>query len=81
MCAKIVKYTSEPTRLPTVSLALPTVWFHAPSCLAGSSLVTAPEEEAEMPGALRVAWERSSSTAALSFFASPAFYIVYQYMT
>jgi len=33
----------------------------------------APDEEREAPGTLTVAWERSSSTAALSLFASPAF--------
>ena len=34
----------------------------------------APEDEAEKPGTLAVAWEASFSSSALDFLASPAFY-------
>jgi hypothetical protein len=68
------EHTSEPTRLPTVSFADPMVWFQEPSERFGSSLVIAPEEDAEKLPIFAVAWEASFSRSALDFLASPAFY-------
>lgn len=65
--------TSEPTSPPMASLAEPIVWFQDPSWRLGSSFVVAPEEEAEKPGTLALAWLASFSSSALLFLASPAF--------
>jgi hypothetical protein len=54
--------TSEPTSPPTADLALPIVWFQLPSVRLGSSLVTAPEEEAEKFPIFAVACEASFSS-------------------
>lgn len=62
--------TSEPTRPPTASLALPTVWFHEPADRSGWSLAT-PVAETVAPGTLTEACEASCSAWALFCLASP----------
>lgn len=47
--------TSLPTRLPTVSLAEPTVWFHEPAFRSGWSLLAPPSLETVAPGTLTAA--------------------------
>lgn len=68
------EHTSEPISPPTASFADPTVWFQLPSVRFGSSLVTAPDEEADKFPILAVACEASFSRSALDFLASPAFW-------
>lgn len=55
-----------------VSLAEPMVWFQLPDWRSGSSLVTAPEDEAVKPGPLSVAWDASYSAWPLFCLAWPS---------